>query len=117
MQRIRGLIAGTLVGVPLGVFVTITLHATREVAALIGFAVGLAVFAVVATGTNPQDEAADAAWRAAAPDLPPASDRIVLERTQASMPGPIKQKRTGARSHDSEGAHPNGAASQESESK
>ena len=118
MQRLRGLITGALVGVPLGIFVTVTLHATREYAVLIGSAVGLAVFAVVATGTNARDELADAAWREAAPDLPPVSDRIILERTQANMPGPGKQRRTGARLRDdSEGAQSSDAASQEAESK
>jgi hypothetical protein len=118
LQRIRGLIVGALVGVPLGIFVTVTLHATREFAVLIGLAVGLAISVVVATGTNPRDEVADAAWREAAADLPPASDRIALERTQARMPGPIKQRRTGARARDdSEGVRTSNAASQEAESK
>jgi hypothetical protein len=30
-------------------------------------------------------------------DLPPVSDRIILERSQASMPGPGKQRRSAAR--------------------
>ena len=97
MHRVRGLIAAALVGVPLGIFVTVSLHATREIAALLGFVVGLAVFAVVATGTDAHDLAADAAWREAAMDLPPVSDRIILERSQASMPGPGKQRRSAAR--------------------
>jgi uncharacterized membrane protein YccC len=97
LQRVRGLIAGLLVGGPLGIFVTVSLHATREIAGLLGFVVGLAVFAVVATGTDAHDYAADQAWRDAASDLPPVSDRIILERSQASMPGPGKQHRTTAR--------------------
>jgi hypothetical protein len=118
LQRIRGLIAGALVGGPLGIFVTVSLHATREVAVLIGLAVGLAIFVVVATGANARDEVADAAWREAAADLPPASDRIALERTQARMQGPAKQRRPSARVRDdSEGVRPSNAASQEAESK
>jgi hypothetical protein len=100
LQRIRGLVIGALVGVPLGIFVTISLHATREVATLISLAIGLAIFAVVATATNPRDAIADAAWREASPDLPPVSDRVALERAQASMPGPSKPRRTGARARD-----------------
>ena len=100
LQRIRGLIAGSLVGFPLGVFLLFTLHATREAGALIGVAVGLAIFVVVATGTDARDQIAEAAWREAAPDLPPVSDRIALEQSQATMPGPQKQRRTSGRSHD-----------------
>jgi hypothetical protein len=56
---------------------------------------GLAVFSVVVTGTDAHDAAADAAWQAAAADLPPVSDRVALERDQVSMPGPVKPKRAG----------------------
>jgi hypothetical protein len=118
LQQIRGLIAGVLVGGPLGIFVTVSLHATREVAVLIGLSVGLAIFVVVATGANPRDEVADAAWREAAADLPPASDRIALERSQATMQGPVKQRRTSSRARvDLEGVRPSNAAGQDAESK
>jgi hypothetical protein len=118
LQLARGLIVGALIGGPLGIFVTISLHATHEVAILIAVAVGLAICAVVATATNPQDEIADAAWREAAPDLPPTSDRIALERTQATMPGPGKRRRTSGSSRDeSEGTRTGTTASQEAESK
>lgn len=117
MQRLRGLIAAAAIGVPLGLYIGLWLHGPREVAALVGFGVGLAIFAVVATGTGARDEAADAAWREAAPDLPPASDRVVLERAQASMPGPRKRRRPGATPlgttplEDREGAATGGADS------
>jgi hypothetical protein len=94
------LIAGSLVGVPLGVFLLFWLHATREAGALVGFAVGLAVFVVVATGTDARDQIAESAWREAAPDLPPVSDRIALEQSQVTMPGPQKQRRTVGRLRD-----------------
>ncbi len=51
------------------------------------------MFAVVATKSDASDEAADAAWRAASLDLPPVSDRTLLERAQASMPGPDHKKK------------------------
>ncbi len=118
MQRVRGLIAAVLVGAPLGIFVTVTLHATTEVASLLGFVVGLAVFAVVATGTDTHDLAADAAWREAARDLPPVSDRIILERSQVSMPGPGKQRRSPVRVlKDAEATQSVGTASQGAEPK
>jgi hypothetical protein len=93
LQRIRGLFVGILVGGGLALFVMVSLHATSLVALAAGGCVGLSVFAVVATRDDASDEAADAAWRAASLDLPPASDRALLERMQASMPGPGQKKR------------------------
>lgn len=110
MQRIKGLVAAAVIGVPLGAFLFFSLHASREIAALVGSGVGLAIFAVVATGTDARDAAADEAWRQAAPDLPPASDRITLERNQAAMPGPEKGRRTRPRpGEDSQGVTPTNA--------
>jgi hypothetical protein len=117
LQRVRGLVTATIVGVPLAMFLFFWLHATREFAVLAGFGIGLAIFAVVATGNGAQDAASDAAWRAAAPDLPPVSDRVIMERNQASMPGLEKQRRPGVRSHGSRDRAPSAAASQEAESR
>jgi hypothetical protein len=83
-----------MVGVALGLLVTVTLHATPVAALALALVVGLSVFAVVATRTGPEDQAADAAWRAAAMDLPPVSDRVILERLQANMPGPAARKKS-----------------------
>jgi len=85
--------AATLVGIPVTLFLLAWMHATREFGIVMGSAIGLAIFLVVATGTDAHDAAADKAWQAAAPDLPPVSDRAVLERSQVSMPGPDKPKR------------------------
>ncbi len=113
MQRLRGLIAGSLVGIPLGLFMILWLHALVWAAALGGGLVGLAIFAVVATRSDVREEAADAAWRDAAWDLPPVSDRVALERVQARLPGPEKRRSTGALAkHESGEAHPKDAASQ-----
>jgi len=100
LQRVRGLVAAVLVSVPLALFLLVWLHATREFAVLIGCGLGLAIFIVVATGTDAHDQAADAAWREAALDLPPVSDRVILERDQARMPGPEKPRRAGIRPRD-----------------
>lgn len=110
MQKVRGLISAILVGAPLAAFLGFWLHATREFAALIGTGIGVAVFAVVATRSDAHDEAADLAWQAAAPDLPPVSDRVVLQRTQAAMPGPAKT-RVARSSNDGEG-RPGGASNE-----
>jgi hypothetical protein len=96
LQRVRGVIAGILVGGPLTLYLVagpIT-HAPLELGALVGIGVAIAIFAVVGTRSDAHDEAADAAWREVALDLPPVSDRIILARVQASMPGPEKRRRT-----------------------
>ena len=93
MQRVKGAAIGASVGVALGLLVTVTLHATALAAIALSAIVGLSVFGVVATRTGPEDYAADAAWREAAKDLPPVSDRVMLERLQASLPGPSTKKK------------------------
>jgi hypothetical protein len=111
LQRVKGLIAAAVIGIPLGAFIFVSLHASREIAVVVGSGVGLAIFAVVATGTDARDAVADAAWRQAAPDLPPASDRIAMETSQATMPGPHNGRRTSPRHReDRQGARPGNAA-------
>jgi len=100
LQRVRALVAAMAVAIPLMIFLLLWLHATREFAVLIACALGLAIFAVVATGTDAHDAAADTAWKEAALDLPPVSDRVILERMQANMPGPEKTKRGNGRPRD-----------------
>jgi hypothetical protein len=110
LQRVRGLIAAAIVGLPLWCLLFFSLHATRELATIGAACVGLAIFAVVATGTDARDAEADTAWREAAPDLPPASDRVTLDRSQATMPGPDR-RRTGQRHRDErQGVQPGDAA-------
>jgi hypothetical protein len=106
---------GTLVGVSLAVYVAFWLHGVREAAILVGAGVGLAIGLVVGTRTDAHDAAADQAWRDAAPDLPPVSDRTALERLQAKMPGPDQDRQTSSGSVDQDaGAQsvsaPSGAA-------
>ena len=115
MQRLKGLIGATLVGVPLWALFFFSLHATREIATLAAAVVALAIFVVVATGTDARGAAADAAWRKAAPDLPPVSDRVVLERNQSTIPGPEKGRRTSLRPRENrQGVQPGDAAKRES---
>jgi hypothetical protein len=87
-QRVQGLLVGFLVGASVAFWVFLTLHAIVLAALAWGGIVGLAIFAVVATKSDPADDAADAAWRLAAPDLPPTSDRLTLERAQEHIEGP-----------------------------
>jgi hypothetical protein len=106
----------------MALFLFFWMHATREFAVAMGSLLGLAIFAVVATGNGAGDAAADAAWREAATDLPPVSDRIILERLQARMPGPErKRKATGQplaeRKDTPSDASAGNAASQKAESK
>ncbi len=87
-QVIKGVIAGTVVGVPLAAYLVAMLNALPLFAALAGLGMASAILAVVGTRTAREDAAADLAWRAAAPDLPPASDRRVIEELQVRMAGP-----------------------------
>jgi hypothetical protein len=100
LQRVRGIIAATLVGVPLSVFLWFWLHAPKEVAALISIVLGIAIFMIVASRSDAHDEASDVAWREVSPDLPPVSDRLALERDQISMPGPENPAKSGGRTRD-----------------
>jgi hypothetical protein len=93
VQRVKGAAVGAMVAVALGILTGVTLHATPLAAIALSAIVGLSVFGVVATRTGPEDYAADAAWRHAAMDLPPVSDRVILERLQASLPGPSPKKK------------------------
>ena len=116
MQRVRGIIAAALVGLPLSAFLWFWLHAPIEVAALISIVLGVAIFMIVATRSDSHDEASDAAWREASPDLPPVSDRLALERDQVAMPGPEKPAKS--RSRDGQQvAQPIVASSQGAKSK
>jgi hypothetical protein len=109
-QRVEGLVVGSVVGASLGFWMFLTLHAILLAAVLAGGIVGLAIFAVVATKRDPADEAADAAWRAAAPDLPPASDRIALERAQEHIDSPDARRRGPRRAAGDSGSKPSGTA-------
>ncbi|HJX68400.1 MAG TPA: hypothetical protein VJ258_06755 [Candidatus Limnocylindrales bacterium] len=110
MQRLRGVMAGALVGVGLAVYVAFWLHGVREVAILVGAGVGLAIGLVVGTRSDAHDAAAEEAWRNAAPDLPPASDRAALERSQAKMPGPDQDRGTSSGSADQDDGAPSASA-------
>jgi hypothetical protein len=107
LQRLRGVITGFLVGLGLAAYVGFWLHGVREVAILVGAGIGLAIGLVVGTRSDSRDAAADEAWREVAPDLPPFSDRAVLEASQAKMPGPDEDRPAGPASVDgSTGAPP-----------
>jgi hypothetical protein len=106
MQRIRGVGAGAAIGVPLAAYVHLQLHGILAVAILVGVCVGLPIALVVGTRSDPRDAAADAAWREAAPDLPPVSDRTALERLQATLPGPGPNRRARVRPADQGGVPP-----------
>jgi len=92
MQLLRGLVVGAIVGVLLFAFLTMWMHAIDWLAAISSMALALAIMAVVGTGRDERGIAADAAWRAAAPDLPPVMDRIGMERRQAHLPGPPRPR-------------------------
>ena len=100
LLRVRALVTALLVGVPVALFLLLWMHAMREFGLLIAGVVGLSIYVVVASGTDERDAAADAAWREAAPDLPPVSDRSRLEQSQLHIPAPDDRRRTAARARD-----------------
>jgi hypothetical protein len=73
-------------------FLAVWMRGDVYFALLMGVIVGVAVASVVGTAKDPRNIAADAAWEAAAPDLPPGSERAALERDQTHMPGPRSGK-------------------------
>ena len=95
MQRVRGVLAGSVIAVPLAAWLVLWLHSGLELGAVLAGIVGLAVFAVVGSRSDAHDLAADVAWRLAAADMPPASDRSAMEAAQADMPAPGKPDRDG----------------------
>jgi hypothetical protein len=93
LQRFRGILAGLIVALPLSMFMVLWLHAGRELALILAGVVGIAIFLVVATRSDEHDLAADVAWREAAPDLPPASERAAMELAQANLPAPTRPRK------------------------
>ena len=90
MQLLRGLVISAIVGGLLYGFLTIWMHGAEWFAALASMALGLAILAVVGTRGDDNGAAIDAAWRAAAPDLPPVSNRLNLEQAPVRVPGSAK---------------------------
>ncbi len=95
MRTLKGFGAALTVSSVFTVWLVVMLGASWLFAMIGSGIVGLSILAVVLTGTTERDIAADAAWLAAAPDLPPASDRRRLERGPAPAPAP-RASRTGA---------------------
>jgi hypothetical protein len=87
-QVLKGVFAAFAVGIPLGLYLHLWLHGTLLFTLVAVGALGTGIIIVVGTRSDRTDAAADAAWQAAAPDLPPVSDRRALETSQARLPGP-----------------------------
>ena len=90
MRALRGLGVALIVCATLCVFLVLTMGASWTFALVASAVLGLAIVAVVGTRTGPEELLADAAWRAAAPDLPPNTDRLAMAATQVHIPGPEK---------------------------
>jgi hypothetical protein len=87
-QVLKGVFAAFAVGIPLGLYLHLWLHGTLLFTLAAVGTLGMGIIVVVGTRSDKTDAAADAAWKAAAPDLPPVSDRRALETAQAHLPGP-----------------------------
>jgi hypothetical protein len=94
MRVLRALRPAVLVGGVFAVFLVNGLGAGWFFAITSGAAIGVGILAVVASRPTVRDRLADQAWQSAAPDLPPESDRRLLQETQATMPGPEKKRPT-----------------------
>jgi hypothetical protein len=97
MRALQGLGSAIVVSSVFCFFLVGLLGATWPFAIGSGLVLGLGIIAVVGTRSSEKDVAADAAWREAAWDLPPASDRRAMELAQSAMPGPEKARRNGRR--------------------
>jgi hypothetical protein len=92
MRALQGLGAAVVVAAALSLWLVVGMGASYVFAVVAGAVLGLVILAVVGTRSGPRDVQADAAWRAAAPDLPPASDRRAMESSQTQIPGPEKAR-------------------------
>lgn len=96
MRALQGLGSAIVVSSVFCLFLVGLLGATLPFAIGSGVVLGLGIVAVVATKSTAKDAAADVAWRKAAPDLPPASDRRATDAARGAMPGP-QPRQTGQR--------------------
>jgi hypothetical protein len=90
MRAIQGLGSATAVSIVFSLFLVGFLGAGWPFAIGASIVLSLGIVAVVASRSTDSDRAADEAWRLAAPDLPPTSDRQSMEQAQSVMPGPDK---------------------------
>jgi hypothetical protein len=97
MRALKAIGSALIVGGVFSVFLWQTMGANWPFAIGAGLVLGLGIFAVVATRASETDIAADAAWRTAAPELPPSSDRRATEAARNTTPGPEKIRRRGDR--------------------
>ena len=114
MRALQGLGSAIVVSGLFCFFLVGLLGATWPFALGSGLVLGLGIIAVVGTRSSEKDVAADTAWREAAPDLPPASDRRAMELAQSTMPGPEKARRSGGRGARGPGAGDPGAGARPS---
>jgi hypothetical protein len=87
-QVLKGLGSAVVVCVPLGLYFHFWMRGTVLFTAFIVGVLGTGILIVVGTRSDEADAAADLAWRAAAPDLPPVSDRRSMEAAQFRRAGP-----------------------------
>ncbi len=73
MERLRAVVVATVTAVAALAFLTFWMHAPDFVAAAASAALFVGVLAAAGDRGDARTNAADAAWREAAPDLPPAS--------------------------------------------
>jgi hypothetical protein len=95
MRTAQGIVAAVVVGSVFTLYLVNFLGAGWPFAISSSLILGFGIVAVVVTRTSDRDVLADEAWRAGAPDLPPASDRRAMEDSQSAIPGPEKSRPAG----------------------
>jgi hypothetical protein len=95
MRALRGLGPALVVGGAFTLFLVNTLGAGWTFAIASSSAIGLGIWAVVSSRPTERDRMADEAWLAAAPDLPPESDRRTIDAKQATIPEPERKRAAG----------------------
>jgi MFS superfamily sulfate permease-like transporter len=97
MHRTRALLTGLAVGIVSCLYLLLWMRWSIAISGAMSAVVGLAIASVVGTGHADRRDSADAAWEAAAPDLPPHSERVAMEQSQSNIPAPVAPTKSGRR--------------------
>ncbi len=92
MHRTRALATGAVMGVVAFLYLAGWMRGDVLLSLVLSLMVAIAIASVVGTAKDTHNAAADAEWLAAAPDLPPFSERTSLERSQAHIAAPRKAR-------------------------
>lgn len=92
IQSLRFLFGALVVGAVAFLFLFLWMRTSPIVGLAIAAALGVLVLAISGVGSETRNARADQAWIEAAPDLPPHSERVTMEREQGSYQGPERRR-------------------------